>query len=117
MSGESESKLRKAFEDAEKNAPAILFIDELDAIAPKRDKAGGEVGGADRGEEAKEARHYVPSSSRTDPLSHRLSGGTSHRLTNAHPPGRNQAFLERGGHGGYQPPQPDRPCLASLWAL
>lgn len=43
MSGESESKLRKAFEDAEKNAPAILFIDELDAIAPKRDKAGGEV--------------------------------------------------------------------------
>ena len=43
MSGESESKLRKAFEDAEKNAPSILFIDELDAIAPKRDKAGGEV--------------------------------------------------------------------------
>lgn len=33
----------QAFEDAEKNAPSILFIDELDAIAPKRDKAGGEV--------------------------------------------------------------------------
>jgi transitional endoplasmic reticulum ATPase len=29
--------------DVEKNAPSILFIDELDAIAPKRDKAGGEV--------------------------------------------------------------------------
>lgn len=33
-----------AFEEAEKNAPAIIFIDELDAIAPKRDKVSG--GGA-----------------------------------------------------------------------
>lgn len=38
MAGESESNLRKAFEEAEKNAPAIIFIDEIDAIAPKRDK-------------------------------------------------------------------------------
>lgn len=43
MAGESESNLRKAFEDAEKNAPAIIFIDELDSIAPKRDKVSGEV--------------------------------------------------------------------------
>eukprot|EP00800_Vazella_pourtalesii_P018269 TRINITY_DN57_c0_g1_i1.p1 TRINITY_DN57_c0_g1~~TRINITY_DN57_c0_g1_i1.p1 ORF type:complete len:811 (-),score=69.14 TRINITY_DN57_c0_g1_i1:191-2623(-) len=43
MAGESESNLRKAFEEAEKNAPAIIFIDELDAIAPKRDKTHGEV--------------------------------------------------------------------------
>ncbi len=43
MSGESESNLRKAFEEAEKNSPAIIFIDELDSIAPRRDKAGGEV--------------------------------------------------------------------------
>ena len=35
--------LRKAFEEAEKNAPAIIFIDEVDSIAPKRDKAQGEV--------------------------------------------------------------------------
>ncbi|CAI2323854.1 unnamed protein product [Caenorhabditis sp. 36 PRJEB53466] len=43
MSGESESNLRKAFAECEKNSPAILFIDEIDAIAPKREKAHGEV--------------------------------------------------------------------------
>eukprot|EP01089_Gocevia_fonbrunei_P021696 TRINITY_DN8518_c0_g1_i5.p1 TRINITY_DN8518_c0_g1~~TRINITY_DN8518_c0_g1_i5.p1 ORF type:complete len:810 (+),score=272.96 TRINITY_DN8518_c0_g1_i5:289-2430(+) len=43
LAGESESNLRKAFEEAEKNAPAIIFIDEIDAIAPKRDKTQGEV--------------------------------------------------------------------------
>ncbi|KAK9818285.1 hypothetical protein WJX72_010100 [[Myrmecia] bisecta] len=43
LAGESESNLRKAFEDAEKNAPAIIFIDEIDSIAPKREKTQGEV--------------------------------------------------------------------------
>lgn len=43
MAGDSESNLRKAFEEAEKNAPAIIFIDEIDSIAPKRDKVSGEV--------------------------------------------------------------------------
>jgi len=43
MAGESESNLRKAFEEAEKNAPAIVFIDEIDSIAPKREKTNGEV--------------------------------------------------------------------------
>merc|ERR1712168_199367 len=43
LAGESESNLRKAFEEAEKNAPAIIFIDEIDAIAPKREKTHGEV--------------------------------------------------------------------------
>lgn len=38
MAGESESNLRKAFEEAEKNSPAIIFIDEIDSIAPKREK-------------------------------------------------------------------------------
>merc|ERR1712054_76750 len=43
MAGEAESNLRKAFEEAEKNAPAIIFIDEIDSIAPKREKTNGEV--------------------------------------------------------------------------
>lgn len=43
MAGEAEGNLRKAFEEAEKNAPAIIFIDEIDSIAPKRDKTNGEV--------------------------------------------------------------------------
>lgn len=41
--GESEAKLRAAFEDAYNNSPAIIFIDELDALAPRRDTAEGEV--------------------------------------------------------------------------
>lgn len=41
--GESEAKLRAAFEDACKNSPAIIFIDEIDALAPRRDTAEGEV--------------------------------------------------------------------------
>lgn len=44
LAGESESNLRKAFEEAEKNAPAIIFIDELDAIAPKREKVSRKTG-------------------------------------------------------------------------
>tara|TARA_Y100000310_G_scaffold89559_2_gene86651 strand:- start:3253 stop:5547 length:2295 start_codon:yes stop_codon:yes gene_type:complete len=41
--GESEKKIRDIFEDAEKNAPSIVFIDEIDAIAPKREDVQGEV--------------------------------------------------------------------------
>ncbi len=40
--GESEAKLRSVFEDAQRRAPSILFIDEIDAIAPKREELGGE---------------------------------------------------------------------------
>jgi transitional endoplasmic reticulum ATPase len=41
--GESEQKLREIFEEAEKNAPSIVFIDEIDSIAPKRDEVVGEM--------------------------------------------------------------------------
>ncbi|MFW6046253.1 MAG: CDC48 family AAA ATPase [Candidatus Woesearchaeota archaeon] len=41
--GQSEANLRKKFEDAEKDAPSIIFIDEIDAIATKRDESRGEV--------------------------------------------------------------------------
>lgn len=41
--GESEKKLREIFRDAEKNAPSIIFIDEIDSIAPKREEVTGEV--------------------------------------------------------------------------
>ena len=41
--GESEERLREIFKEAEENAPAIIFIDEIDAIAPKREEVVGEV--------------------------------------------------------------------------
>jgi transitional endoplasmic reticulum ATPase len=41
--GESEKKIRSIFEEAEKNAPAIIFIDEIDSLAPKREDVAGEV--------------------------------------------------------------------------
>ncbi|MCZ7392580.1 MAG: CDC48 family AAA ATPase [Candidatus Methanoperedens sp.] len=41
--GESEQRLREIFEEANKNAPSIIFIDELDSIAPKREEVTGEV--------------------------------------------------------------------------
>jgi transitional endoplasmic reticulum ATPase len=41
--GESEQRLRQIFDEARKNAPAIIFIDEIDAIAPKREEVVGEV--------------------------------------------------------------------------
>ncbi len=41
--GEAEKKIREIFKEAEENAPTIIFIDEIDAIAPKREEVTGEV--------------------------------------------------------------------------
>jgi transitional endoplasmic reticulum ATPase len=41
--GESEQRLREIFEDAQKSAPSIIFIDEIDSIAPRRSEVTGEV--------------------------------------------------------------------------
>jgi len=41
--GESEQRLRQVFQEAQQNAPAIIFIDEIDSIAPKREEVAGEV--------------------------------------------------------------------------
>ncbi|MGB7404276.1 MAG: CDC48 family AAA ATPase [Pacificimonas sp.] len=41
--GESEKRLREIFEEADQNAPSIIFIDEIDSITPKRDEARGEM--------------------------------------------------------------------------
>jgi len=41
--GESEKRVREIFDEAEKNAPSIIFIDEIDAMAPKREDVQGEV--------------------------------------------------------------------------
>jgi len=41
--GESEKRIRNLFEDAQKNAPTIIFFDEIDAVAPKREETYGEV--------------------------------------------------------------------------
>jgi len=43
MAGQAEENLRKAFQEAEANQPAIIFIDEVDSIAPNREKTNGEV--------------------------------------------------------------------------
>jgi len=41
--GESEERLREVFREAEQNAPSIIFIDEIDSIAPKREEVSGDV--------------------------------------------------------------------------
>lgn len=43
MAGQAKGNLRKTIEEEEKNSPAIIFIDEIDSIFPKREKLQGEV--------------------------------------------------------------------------
>jgi transitional endoplasmic reticulum ATPase len=86
MAGESESNLRKAFEEAEKNSPAIIFIDEIDSIAPKREKVC--------------SRKNWLSVSHT--LVDKWRGRASRRVATVNPDGRSQGALKCCGHGGHQ---------------
>jgi AAA+ superfamily predicted ATPase len=89
MAGESESNLRKAFEEAEKNSPAIIFIDEIDSIAPKREKVGLQI----------LVIHVA------DPLVDKRRGRTSCCVTTVNLDGRSQGSLKCCGHGSHQSPQ------------
>jgi ATP-dependent Zn protease len=87
MAGESESNLRKAFEEAEKNSPAIIFIDEIDSIAPKREKVWFS---------------QILVIHITDPLVDKWRGRTSCCVTTVDLNGRSQGALKRCGHGSHQ---------------
>jgi ATP-dependent 26S proteasome regulatory subunit len=91
MAGESESNLRKAFEEAEKNSPAIIFIDEIDSIAPKREKVW--------------RTSIVVSFARA--LKYSITDKRRSRapscFTIAHSHGWYQGSVQRRRHGGYQP--------------
>jgi transitional endoplasmic reticulum ATPase len=82
MAGESESNLRKAFEEAEKNSPAIFFIDELDSIAPKREKVS--VDG------------FLACDSRE------LSIFVDYCFSTSYPHGRSQGSFKCGGYGRHE---------------
>jgi SpoVK/Ycf46/Vps4 family AAA+-type ATPase len=97
MAGESESNLRKAFEEAEKNSPSIIFIDEIDSIAPKRDKVrfSSLLGGSATAELI------------FSPLTDQRRGRASCRLPAPHPHGRHEGSLQHCRHGRHQPSQLD----------
>ena len=102
MAGESESNLRKAFEEAEKNSPAIIFIDEIDSIAPKREKVSSYI------------LQYVHF---TDMLLDQWRGRTSCRVTTIDLDGWPQSTLKCCGHGSHQPTQFHRSSTSSIWSL
>ena len=103
MAGESESNLRKAFEEAEKNSPAIIFIDEIDSIAPKREKV-------------RAVRMMEQTQSDYACIDERRSRAPR-RVAAAHSHGRSQGPLKRCRHGRDQPPELYRPRPPSLRPL
>ena len=105
MAGESESNLRKAFEEAEKNSPAIIFIDEIDSIAPKRDKV-----------DLSRFPLYYPKRL-TSAFSDQRRSRTSCGVAAFDPHGRIEGALQRRRHGRHQPAQFHRPCSPSFRPL
>jgi len=102
MAGESESNLRKAFEEAEKNSPAIIFIDEIDSIAPKREKVG---------------LNHISFLPVAHLLVDKWRGRTSCRVAIIDSDGWSQSSLKCRGHGSYQPTEFHRSSSSSLRSL
>jgi len=101
---ESESNLRNGFEECETNSPAILFIDEIDAIVPKREKVLSCV-----------ALDLALVTYRCFPDPRR--GGATHHVSASHADGRFASEQPRGGHRGHQPTQQHRRRAAPFWPL
>lgn len=102
MAGESESNLRKAFEEAEKNSPAIIFIDEIDSIAPKREKVCSPI-----------YAYFICLMVLPDERRSR----TSCCLATAYSHGWPQSPFQRCRHGCHQSSQFYRSCTETIWSL
>ena len=103
MAGESESNLRKAFEEAEKNSPAIIFIDEIDSIAPKREKVWA-------------CFFFMFDEIEQKFLDQRRSR-TSRCFSIAYPHGWSQGSFKCCSHGGNQQTQLHRSRSKAFWSL
>ncbi|XP_014849642.1 PREDICTED: transitional endoplasmic reticulum ATPase-like isoform X1 [Poecilia mexicana] len=110
LAGESESNLRKAFEEAESNAPAIIFIDELDAIAPKREKVSTSRYSIRNRHVFAVLWPVLCDGAYADSR----RGGEAHRVAAADPDGRAQAKGSRGRDGGDEPAEQHRLCSEAL---
>jgi transitional endoplasmic reticulum ATPase len=100
MAGESESNLRKAFEEAEKNSPAIIFIDEIDSIAPKREKVC--------------IFYQLQVVYRSHLFTDERRSRTSCCLSTPHTHGRSQNSLKRRCYGCDQPTELHRPSPQTI---
>ncbi len=77
--GESEERLRKIFEEAQEHAPAILFIDEIDAVAPKREELGSPAAGGEARRRPAPVAHGRPQVARPGRDHRRHERASAHR--------------------------------------
>jgi SpoVK/Ycf46/Vps4 family AAA+-type ATPase len=96
LAGQSEENLRLAFEDCRKHSKAILFIDEIDSIAPKRDKVG-------RGDMSCRLKNCLDT--------RRIR--TTHRRAAAHSDGRSLVNQQCAGDRSNESTKFHRPCVAT----
>src|SRR5216683_1415982 len=102
MASESKSNLRKAFEEAEKNSPTIIFIDEINSIAPKREKV-------------RLIQILVLRVAHV--LADERRGRTSYRVAIIDSDGRSQSAVKCCGHGSYQSAEFHRSSSSSIRSL